>query len=118
MKDYMQIHTNELSTRFAFTLLRPTPEKLSYLLKLPNLRLYFYGMEKAPNSGLIHYQGYLELERPEKPFRLKYLLGNHYYVEAARESVEQNLIYCKKSGAFVHYNLSKLQSSVPLDILN
>lgn len=112
MKDYMDIKIPEVSTRFIFTLLRPTPQKLQYLKNLPDLKLYFYGFEKAPVSNLDHYQGYLEVKNPIKVFKLKHLLGNHYYVEVAKESAEQNLIYCRKSGTYAHYNLSSLTSFI------
>lgn len=95
------------SNRFTFTLLRPTKEKINFLINLPELKFYFYGMEVGPVSKLVHYQGYFELNNEVHLFKLKHQL-KHFYVEIARESAEQNWIYCQKSGNYVRSKISVL----------
>ncbi len=95
--------------RFTFTLLRPNDEKVRLLDKLPNVMLCIYGYEKGPVSGILHLQGYLELTEEMEVFKLKSLLKG-YYIESARESREQNILYCKKGGIvrlYDPYHLTK-----------
>lgn len=91
------------SSRFTFTLLRPSDEKRVLLDKIPNVLMLVYGWERGPVSGIVHLQGYIELTEPLNIFKLKSILSG-YYVEIARESREQNIIYCTKSQVFRKYD--------------
>lgn len=87
------------ATRFSFTLLRPNDAKIHLLDKLSDITFCVYGYERGRISHILHLQGYLELSKEIELFKLKSLLRG-YYIEIARESREQNVIYCKKCGTF------------------
>lgn len=84
-----------ISDRYCFTMLRPDDMKRLELDKIPNLAFIIYGYEVGPVSGLPHYQGYFELNRPENLFKIKSILKS-CFITVARESREQNIIYCSK----------------------
>lgn len=92
--------------RFVFTLLRPTPEAIALLLKIPDLTFCMYGEEVAPDSGLLHLQGYLEVSKGMRVFGLKYRLPG-YYVESANADRKANISYCSKDGK-VTYLVDKI----------
>lgn len=89
----------EKSTRFAFTVLRPTEEDVRKIDNLKDCGLCFYGIEIAPESKLVHLQGYLELDKPMELFKLKHLLG--CYCEVAESTRIANYDYCRKDGHLV-----------------
>lgn len=91
------------SKRFTFTLLRPCDEKRLLLDKLPDLLLMVYGWEKGPVSGITHLQGYFETTQEINIFKIRSILKG-YYVEIARESRYQNLIYTTKGYVIKKYD--------------
>lgn len=92
-----------ISKRFAFTLLRPTDEKRLLLDKIPHILFLVYGSECGPVSGLPHLQGYFETTVDLNVFKLRSLLKG-FYVEVARESRYQNILYATKSGVIYKYD--------------
>ena len=72
-------------------------DTLNYLRSLsPNYLLA--GREKAPTTGHIHAQMYVQFPF-SKPLSIKKLCGAH--VEKAKASPEQNIAYCKKEGDII-----------------
>lgn len=52
--------------------------------------------EKGDESGYLHYQMYMEFERPIRPSAIKKALGNDVHVEKAIGTPQQCLAYCSK----------------------
>lgn len=72
-------------------------ETLEYLRSLnPNYLLC--GREKAPTTGHVHGQMYVQFPTP-RALSIKKLAGAH--IEKARASPEQNIAYCKKEGDII-----------------
>ena len=72
-------------------------DTLNYLRSLhPNYLLC--GREKAPTTGHIHGQMYVQFPTP-RALSIKKLCGAH--IEKARASPEQNIAYCKKEGDII-----------------
>lgn len=58
---------------------------------------YVFQLEKAPTTGTLHAQGYVELSTPSKLATIKRVLGRRVHVEMAIASREQNRAYCTKT---------------------
>lgn len=71
------------------------------------LRYCIFGLETAPSTGRIHYQGYLyrggKLSFNQVSNCLDRAFGTHCYLAAARGDHAQNRDYCTKDGRFVEY---------------
>lgn len=91
-----------ISSRFAFTLAKPTISSLQNLQSLDNIQFLVYSSERTPNGQLRHLQGYIELNEETNAFKLKHRLGGDFYLGVARESREVNIKYCTKSNARVY----------------
>jgi len=89
------------SDRFSFTLLRPTKESLAKLSVdfKSELNYAIYGLEIAPVSGVVHFQGYFETKKEWNVFKLKKQLPG-YYIEPAKSDKAANIRYCSKSGFY------------------
>jgi hypothetical protein len=64
--------------------------------------------EKCPETGRVHQQGYLELNRPWRLNRVKKIIHQTCHFEPARGTSEENKKYCSKSetsveGSFAEY---------------
>lgn len=84
------------SRRWCFTLNNPTPDERVPDLwgEWPHLRGGVCQMEKGQNETL-HYQGYVQFDRPTRLAALKKLLQRAHW-EAARGDSASNLLYCTK----------------------
>lgn len=93
--------------RFAFTSFDVDIRK--YLDKMPKMLYCVIGIEVAPTTDRLHYQGYIELKDFIRPIALSKMLGN-CHVEPARCSLEVNYRYCTKGGNFFVYDRRPLSS--------
>lgn len=69
------------------------------LLELPERAYCIYQLEKCPDSGRRHLQGYIHLEHPKGLGGCKALFGadwQHVHLEVARGSAASNISYCSK----------------------
>lgn len=100
--------------RFCFTVNTPildasTPEDpitvhehlQNIVVDCPDFRYLVYSVEKAPTTGRLHVQGYLELRAPYRFSRVLDLLPPGCHVEAARGDAQSNRDYCSKSDTHV-----------------
>lgn len=68
----------------------------------PEIRFIIFQLERAPSSGRLHFQGYLELHQPSRATRLKTILGDPtVHVELAKGSAAHNIAYCSKEDTAV-----------------
>jgi len=64
-----------------------------------DIRFMIIGEEKAPTTGNIHYQGYVELNKSMRLKAVKRTLGvNDVYCEPSKGSAQANIDYCSKDG--------------------
>lgn len=76
-----------------FKLLRPSTDEIKYLVM---------GLEIAPTTGQIHWQGYLSFKEPQGWNKVKKAFGrNDLHVEKAKANAERNTHYCCKTGPFL-----------------
>jgi hypothetical protein len=64
----------------------------------PAIKKMIAGLETAPQTGLQHYQGYLETAERLRRNQVLQLLGRQVHVEPAKGSREANFQYCEKGG--------------------
>lgn len=82
------------SRRFTFTLFDEAPPEY----REDVLSFMMCGQETCPETGRLHWQGYLETSSRRTLLGLKRLLGlDHIHLEHARGDFESNLEYCSKS---------------------
>lgn len=60
-----------------------------------------YQQEKAPTTGKLHWQGYVEFKEQTTTKNAKRFLGDSTHLEARKGSQEQAINYCKKSDTAV-----------------
>lgn len=60
------------------------------------MRFIIYQLEKAPTTGYMHLQGYVEFKQPMRQNAVKRLFGDTAHLEVAKGSAEQNIAYCSK----------------------
>lgn len=65
-----------------------------------------YGLEKCPNSGKMHHQGFLQCLSATTLRSVKRLLGlPEVHLEKMRGTPEEAVFYCKKDGAYQEYGV-------------
>lgn len=63
----------------------------------PNIRYYCMQQEKCPNTGKLHWQGYIEFFKPMRYNAIKDILGDKaVHLEKRRGTAVQASDYCKK----------------------
>jgi hypothetical protein len=63
---------------------------------------YIFGLEKCPNSGNMHLQGYIHFEKKCRAFnKIKDWLGESVHIEKARKPQTNNVKYCSKDGDYI-----------------
>lgn len=93
--------------RWTWTLNNPTLEERKHITEVMESYLkreityMLYGIEEAPTTGTIHYQGYLEMKNVKSAAQIKALLSSRIHLEASKGSSLQNQEYCKKDGKYV-----------------
>lgn len=105
--------------RFTFTLNNPTclidelyhPALMSYIVA---------GLEEAPTTGTIHYQGYLETHSKKSlgPLlkELESLWGSHPYLTISKGTSEENKNYCLKEGTASIEKGSPMRQGARMDL--
>lgn len=63
-------------------------------------RYWCYGVEKCPETGRTHWQGYLELTTPKTLVNLKKNVPKGIHLESRKGSQAQAIDYCKKDNDF------------------
>ena len=66
------------------------------------------GEEICPNTGRLHYQGYVYFKNARSFTSVKKLLGSSH-IELARGNVNDNVKYCSKDGKFIEYGIKPKQ---------
>ena len=102
-------HVNEFSPSkyYCFTVNNPTDNDDQQLADLSSSVSYLtYGREKG-ESGTPHYQGYVELHKPQRLSWLKTRLGRAH-IELRRGSQTQAVRYCHKDGDFLEFGELKV----------
>jgi hypothetical protein len=91
------------ASRWAFTLNNPSPPEVELIKTLKfqeHVKLVVAGWEKAPITGTVHIQGYLEMETSGwNASNIKEILGGRAHVEKAKASTDSNVRYCLKQGS-------------------
>lgn len=59
-----------------------------------------YGREKAPSTGQLHFQGYVQFETKKRLTQMRQYIAQCHF-EIARGSDQDNYDYCSKEGEFV-----------------
>jgi len=90
------MHANKPFRRYCYTLHVDSRE--DWTPTLPDHVVYHIAqLESAPTTGALHWQGYVELDRPARFTQVKNWLNmGAAHVEASRGTVEQNIAYCSK----------------------
>lgn len=61
------------------------------------IKYMIYQLEKCPETGTLHYQGYLELEKPTRMNAVKRLFGsNSMHLEKRMGTQQEAIDYCRK----------------------
>ena len=101
--------------RWVFTLNNPEGEIKDFIENLTSniaTRYIVIGKERAPTTGTLHWQGFVEFENAATFNQVKKRIeGAH--IEPAMGSNSQNRDYCSKSGDFVEYGklFTRVQTS-------
>lgn len=93
--------------RFIFVKFDPTYEDSKLLDKIPFMNFLVRGLEVAPSTLRLHWQGYLEVTVPLRPRALMRLLPG-FHVEPATANRVSNLRYCSKGGKVYIFDLYPL----------
>lgn len=76
----------------------------------PMIRFSIFGKEICPTTGRTHWQGYVELKKPQRlSFLKKAFQDDGLHCEKAKGSPQQNIEYCSKDGATIQTGESKKQ---------
>lgn len=62
----------------------------------PEVKYIIYQLERAPSTGKLHIQGYVQWTKPSRMTKLKTIGLGKAHAEIARGSPEQNKAYCSK----------------------
>lgn len=85
----------------AFKKPEPTFEKIQYMI---------YGEEKCPDTGRLHYQGYVEFDNALRMGAVKTIFNDDtLHLEKRRGTQEQAIEYCKKDGVYVEHGFPTRQ---------
>lgn len=78
----------------------------------PHVRAYVYQLERCPETGRLHIQGYVEFTRPKRMGGVKSIIGSGtVHLEQRRGSRNQAIEYCRKensrvAGPWEHGNIT------------
>lgn len=76
----------------------------------PNQDYNIFGIEECPTTGKIHYQGYVEFDRPMDLNSIKKSLGtDKIHIEPRKGTQKQAIEYCKKDGDVTEWNVPNNQ---------
>ncbi len=75
------------------------------------------GREKAPTTGQLHFQGYLECKTTQRFAAIKRILGERCHVEVAKATHDQNVAYCKKDGSWTQWGTPQPGQGARVDLL-
>jgi len=79
----------------AYKLPEPTLDHIVYMI---------YGEEKCPDTGRLHYQGYVELETATRLNAVKTIFNDEtLHLEKRKGTQQQAIDYCKKDGVFTEH---------------
>jgi len=70
--------------------------RLDALVQEGKVRFWIFQKEKAPNTGTLHFQGYLQMTRKCQISYLKKHFSPIPHFEGAKGTAEQNVAYCSK----------------------
>ncbi|KAH0785997.1 putative replication-associated protein [Histomonas meleagridis] len=123
---------NPRAKRRVYTLNNPTEEDVELLKNPPqiikdSLQFMIFGNERAPTTGTIHLQGYINFKNRvyKRTVVTLFVPLSRAYLEPAKGTEEANINYCKKEGDFwmtgepIKARGANLrQGSVYIDLLN
>lgn len=95
------------SRRWCFTLFFGEGEQLESVEKCqevlggPSIDHGVFQVERCPDSGRLHLQGYLAFQTVKSFKQVKMLLGNTAHVEAANGTAKECWVYCTKTDSYV-----------------
>lgn len=99
-----KINTIHMSRNYcftAFTTPAPTMDLVIYMV---------YGEEKCPDTGRLHYQGYVEFTKTQRVAGAKKIFkDDSLHFEKRRGTQKQAIDYCKKDGRFVEFGVPTKQ---------
>lgn len=76
----------------------------------PEFRFMIIGEEKAPTTGQLHWQGYVELKKPVRLTQLKTLLDDEkVHAQVSKGTAQQNIDYCSKDGKIEQFGTANLK---------
>lgn len=103
--------TSAKSRNWMWTLNNPTEEERSYFESLSDvprgIQYLIFQEERAPTTGTIHFQGYLELSQCNKMSWLINNFNSRADYEVRRGTQEEAIAYCSKPESRVDGGLSK-----------
>jgi hypothetical protein len=79
------------------------PEDIETIEFEKRMKYLVYGKEICPDTKKLHYQGYVEFDRPIVFGTLKKLLGNKTHLSNRNGTAKQAADYCKKDGDFIEH---------------
>lgn len=66
-------------------------------IQTEHVQYYVFGREKAPSTGMLHLQGYIELKNQLRMSSVKQIINcEHAHLELRRGSQNEAITYCKK----------------------
>lgn len=80
---------------FCFTDFEPSEARKAFWLE-QDFKYLVFQLEKCPESGREHYQGYVELKKQSRLKALKKWLGEKVHFEARKGTAQEAADYCKK----------------------
>ena len=104
------VQANITTRNWMWTLNDPTDDERQYfsgLTQLPRgIKFIIFQEERAPSTGTIHFQGYLELQNACKIGWLKNNFNARAHYDARRGTQEEAITYCSKTETRVEGGLS------------
>lgn len=77
---------------------------------IPGVNYICWGIETCPDTGKVHMQGYLELEKKKTFCGVKKMMGSQtVHLEKRHGTQDQAIDYCKKDGQFYELGKKKAQ---------
>lgn len=93
---------------YCFTVNNYTEADIAKINVIPHTYLV-YGFEEAPTTGTRHLQGYIQLEKKQRPSYLHKRMPTKAHIEIARATAPENRTYCTKSAKFYEDGVMKTE---------
>lgn len=100
---------NPRAIRWCFTLNNYTDDEVKALKKLQDVEYMIFGYEEAPTTGTKHLQGFMVFTERKYMSWIIGKLDERIHLEVAKGSIEQNRVYCSKTGRFEEFGVPPLE---------